>query len=83
MDARPPFAARFSDGAVAFLDRWSLGQASLLQHIRDIGSSTVGPLLFGGDVADVDLSVAVSREVGHTLPARTASERVERNTGLQ
>lgn len=83
VEARPPFAARFSDGALAFFNRWSLGQASLMQHIRDIGSTTVGPSLFGGDVADADLSVAVSREVGQALPARIASERVERNTGLQ
>ncbi|KAK1865007.1 hypothetical protein I4F81_007543 [Pyropia yezoensis] len=55
VEARPPFAARFSGGALAFLDRWSLGQASLMQHIRDIGSTTVGPSLFGGDVADADL----------------------------
>lgn len=82
VEAQPPVAARFSNETLS-TDRSSLGQASLMQHIRQSKSSTVGPSLFGDGVADVDLSAAASWEVGHTLTARTASTRDERNAGLE
>lgn len=82
VEARPPFASRFSGVAAYFLDQWMQAQTCLLQHVRDIGSTVVGTSLFGAKVADVELSVAVRREVGQSLPYRTAEERVSRLSGL-
>lgn len=82
-EACPPFAARFTDNALAFFKRWSLAQASLLQHVRHIGTPSVGKSLLGEEVADKELSVAVCRENKRSLPTYSEEERVEREMGLQ
>lgn len=82
VEARPPFAARFTDDASAFLNRWSLAQASLLRHVRDVGTTTVGRSLLGADVADKELCDAVWREIRPSLPFATVEERAPRNTGV-
>lgn len=48
-----------------------------------MGSTTVGPSLLCGEVADNDLSEAVFRTIARTLSTHAAEERVERNTCLQ